>query len=211
MCPTNEILVGWERKINQETTALVCPLLYLSVYHLNLPLQEGLPESLKIFSVFPGINRQPLHLYWDDNSSSTVQLHYWPCQHLWHEASPHVQGSSHHRQQERDTWPAWVCTGVPLEQVTCQCQHVWNIKFDLFWKCFILLSFSSCFFESARVLTRIWKVYTTMMISTWLWWCATTLRHLRNSQTGRGICWGKTSIHLWDQIAVSVDSCHMLF
>lgn len=110
-------------------------------YHLNLPLQGGLPESLKIFSVFPGINRQPLHLHWDDNGSSTVQLHYWPCQHLWHEASSHVQGGSHHWQQERDTWPAWVRTGVPLEQVTCQSQHVWNTEFDLFWKCFNRLSF----------------------------------------------------------------------
>lgn len=61
--------------------------------------------------------RKLLHLHGDDNSSPAVQLHHWPRQHLQHEASSHVQGCSHHWQQERNTWPAWVCISGSVEQV----------------------------------------------------------------------------------------------
>lgn len=56
--------------------------------------------------------------------------------------------------------------------------------------CFIS-TFSVFFLALVRALTRIWRACTTMMTLTCPWWCAIMPLHLKNSQMGRGICWGK--------------------
>lgn len=131
--------------------------------------------------------RELLHLHGDDNSSSTLQLHHWPRQHLRHETAPHVQGCRGHRQQERDARPARVCTSGSVEQVGIHPDHSIHLLYILIAK---QLHFN-LLLALARVPTRIWRACTTMMTLTCPWWCATMLLRLRSSPMGRGICWGK--------------------
>lgn len=133
--------------------------------------------------------RELLHLHWDDNCSPALQLYHWPRQHLRHEAPPHVQGRSHHWQQERDVWPARVRTCGSVEQVknTSEAQDNYTLlasavswTFPFFFFCLALV----------RALTRIWRACITMTTLMCRWWCAIMPLRLRSSQTGRGICWG---------------------